>query len=111
MENLLCHCYCRPLRQDVFESNVVEFLNIGEKYDLPDLKSKAEIFMISNMKKETLIEFLVASDLFKASKVKETAMKFLSLNKGVVKENLKEWKEKLKGKEELLLEMLTAICS
>jgi len=111
VENLLSHCYCRPLNQDFFEANVVEFLNIGEKYDLPDLKAKAEIFMISNMKKETLIEFLVASDLYKASKVKETAMKFLSLNKGVVKENLKEWKEKLKGKEELLLEMLTAICS
>ena len=111
VENLLCHCYCRPLSQDVFEVNVVEFLNIGEKYDLPDLKAKAEIFMISNMKKETLIEFLVASDLFKASKVKETAMKFLSMNKSIVKENFNEWKEQLKGKEELLLEMFTATCS
>merc|ERR1719427_1932505 len=91
VENLLSHCYCRPLNQDVFEANVVEFLNTGEKYDLPDLKAKAEIFMISNMKQETCIEFLVAGDLFNAEKVKESAMKFLSLNKKLWNENIQQW--------------------
>ena len=70
VEGLLSYCYRRPIDQDVFKSNVVDFLNIGEKYDLPELKEKAEIFMISNMKNETFIEFLVAADLFKAGKAK-----------------------------------------
>ena len=107
VEGLLSFCYRRPLDQDVFEANVVEFLNIGEKYDLPGLKVKAEIFMISNMKKETFIEFLVAADLFKAGKVKETAFKFLSSNKILWKENIQEWKEVLKRKDELLMEIIT----
>jgi len=109
VEGLLSHCYRSPLKQDVFEANVVEYLNIAEKYDLPDLKVKAEIFMISNMKKETLIEFIVAADLFNATKVKESALKFLSSNKNLWMENIKEWKENLKGKEELLMEIITAI--
>ena len=60
VEGLLSHFYRRPINQDVFEANVVEYLNIGEKYDLPVLKAKAEIFMISNIKKETVLEYLVA---------------------------------------------------
>jgi len=108
VEGLLSFCYRRPLDQEVFEANVVDFLNIGEKYDLPDLKVKAEIFMITNMKKETFIEFLVAADLFKAGKVKEAAIKFLSSNKILWKENIQEWKEKLKGKDVLLMEIITA---
>jgi len=108
VEGLLSHFYRRPLEQDVFEANVVEYLNIAEKYDLPDLKVKAEIFMISNMKKETLIEYIVAADLFNAAKAKESALNFLSSNKNLWEENIQEWKENLKGKEELLTEIMTA---
>jgi len=111
VEGLLSHFYRRPLEQDVFEANVVEYLNIAEKYDLPDLKVKAEIFMISNMKKETLIEYIVAADLFNAAKAKESALNFLSSNKNLWEENIQEWKENLKGKEELLMEIKTATFS
>merc|ERR1719427_869463 len=107
VEGFLSHCYRRPIDQEVFEANVVDFLNIGEKYNLPDLKVKAEIFMISNMRKETFIEFLVAADLFEAGKVKEAAFKFLLSNKNLWKENIEEWKEELKGKDELLIKIIT----
>jgi len=107
VDNLLRHCYFQPLVENVFEENVTEFLNIGEKYGLRDLKAKAELFMISNINKETVIEFLVAGYLFAASQVKEAALRFLSLNKSVWQENVGKWKEKLKGKEELLLEIIT----
>lgn len=111
VENLLSHCYRRPLEESVFDANVVDFLNMGEKYDLPELKAKAEIFMITNMKKETFIDFLVAADLFKASKVKETALQFLSTNKNIWNENIDEWKQQLKGKDDLFVEIITAFCS
>ena len=83
---------------------------VSKKYDLPDLKAKAEIFifMISNMKKETFFEFLVGADLFKAVHVKETEIKFLSSNKILWKENIQEWKKELKGKENLFMEIITA---
>jgi len=107
VDNLLRHCYLQPLEENVFEENVTEFLNIGEKYGLQDLKAKAELFMISNMNKETVIEFLEAGHLFAAVQVKEAALRFLSLNKSIWQENFGEWKDKLKGKEELLLEIVT----
>jgi len=111
VESLLSHCYRRPLEESVFDANVVDFLNMGEKYDLPELKAKAEIFMISNMKKETFIEFLVAADLFEAPKVKEAALQFLSTNKNIWNENIKEWKQLLKGKDDLFVEIISAILS
>jgi len=84
VDNLLRYCYLQPLENNVFEENVIEFLNISEKYNLSELKEKAELFMISNMKKETVIEFLEAGDLFAASGVKEAALNFLCLNKPLV---------------------------
>jgi len=105
VDNLLRYCYFQPLEKNVFEENVIEFLNIGEKYNLSELKEKAEFFMIANMKKETVMEFLVAGDLFAAGQVKEAALRFLCLNKPLLQENLFE----LKGKETLLMEIIARL--
>jgi len=105
VDNLLRHCYLQPVEENVFEKNVIEFLNIGEKYNLSELKEKAEHFMISNMKKETVIEFLLAGDLFVADQVKEAALRFLCLNKPLLQENL----DKLKGNEDLLMEIIARL--
>ena len=105
VDNLLRYCYLQPLEKNVFEENVIEFLNIGEKYNLSELKEKAELFMISSMEKETVVDFLVAGDLFVADQVKEAALRFLCLNKPLLQENLDE----LKGKENLLMEIIARL--
>ena len=58
IEVLLNFFYRRPLDAKVFFENVVEFLDIGEQYDLPSLKAKAETTMMTNLNKLTFTEFL-----------------------------------------------------
>ena len=111
IEVLLNFFYRRPLDAKVFFENVVEFLDIGEQYDLPSLKAKAETTMMTNLNKQTFIEFLTAGDLYNAVNIKEAALRFLALNKNLWTENITEWKRKLVGKPELLLEIITTTCS
>ena len=108
VRNLINYFYRKQLEEDVFEDNVAEFLNIGEKYDLPQLKTKAELSMITNLGKETFIEYLIAGDLFKAAKLKEAALKFIAQNKNLWNGNSAEMREQFKGKQDLLMEIIAA---
>ena len=108
VQNMIKYFYRKPLEEEVFNNNVVEFLNIGEKYDLPKLKSKAELSRITNLSKETYIEYLIAGDLFKAAKLKEAALKFIAQNKHLWNGNPAEMREKFNGKQDLLMEIITA---
>ena len=108
IEVLINFFYRRPLDSEVFSENAVEFLNIGEQYNLPSLKAKAETTMIANLNKETFLDFLIAGDLYAAAKIKEAALRFLLLNKNLWTENFSEWTKALVGKPELLLEIITA---
>ena len=99
VQNMIKYFYRKPLEEEVFNNNVVEFL----KYDLPKLKSKAELSMITNLSKETYIEYLIAGDLFKAAKLKEAALKFIAQNKNLWNRNSAEMMKKFEGKQELLI--------
>ena len=108
VQNMIKYFYRKPLEEEVFNNNVVEFQNIGEKYDLPKLKSKAELSMITNLSKETYIEYLIAGYLFKAAKLKEAALKFIAQNKNLWNRNSAEMMKKFEGKQELLIEIINA---
>jgi len=109
VRNLINYFYRKQLEEEVFKDNVAEFLNIGEKYDLPKLKSQAELCMITNLSKETFIDYLIAGDLFKAAKLKEATLKFIAHNKNLWNGNSVEMKEKFEGKKDLLMEIITAL--
>ena len=109
IEVLINFFYRRPLDSEVLSENAVEFLNIGEQYDLPSLKARAEMTMMANLNKETFLDFFIAGVLFAAAKVKEAALRFLALNKNLWTENISEWKHKLLGKSELLMEIITVL--
>ena len=108
VQNLINYFYRKELEEEAFKDNVAEFLNIGEKYDLPMLKTKAELYMITNLGKETFIDYLIAGDLFKAAKLKEAALKFIAQNKHLWNGNPAEMREKFNGKQDLLMEIITA---
>ena len=109
VKNLINYFYRKQLEEEVFNDNVTEFLNIAEKYDLPKLKTNAELVIITTLSKETFTEYLIAGDLFKAAKLKEAALKFIAQNKNFWNGNSAEMEEKFEGKKKLLLEIITAL--
>jgi len=109
IKNLVKYCYRRPIDGKVFEDNLIEFLEVGEKFDLPQLKLKAELSMVSILNKENFIDMMIAGDLYGAEKVKMAALKFLTQNKEMWKEKEIEWKEMLKDKNDLLLEIIDVL--
>ena len=110
VENLIDFLYRRPMKEDSFQENLVNFLNIGEKYDLPELKWKAEIAMISSLDKDTFAEFLLAADLFRAKKLKEAGLKFIADNKKLWTAG-GDWMEKFAKKPSLLIEIINVMAS
>jgi len=109
IKNLIKYCYRQPLEEEVFKNNLFEFLEVGEKFDLPLLKLRTELAMISILNKESFIDILIASDLYGGEKVKQAAFRFLSENKNIWEENMTEWKKLLKDKNGLLMEMVTVL--
>jgi len=107
IKNLIKYCYRQPLEEEVFKNNLFEFLEVGEKFDLPLLKLRTELAMISILNKENFIDILIAGDLYGGEKVKQAAFRFLSENKKIWEENMAEWKKMLKDKNGLLMEMVT----
>ena len=65
--------------------------------------------MMANLNEETFLDFFIAGDLFAAAKIKEAALRFLALNKSLWTENISDWKNKLVGKSELLMEIITVL--
>jgi len=108
VENLINFLYRRPIKDDVFQENLVEFLNIGEVYNLPELKWKAEIAMISCLNKDTFAEFVLTADLLRAEKLKEAGLKFIAHNKNLWAAG-GDWKENFKKKPCLLMEIINAM--
>jgi len=109
IKNLVKYCYRQPIDGKVFEDNLIEFLEVGEKFDLPQLKLKAELSMVSILNKENFIDMMIAGDLYGAEKVKMAAFKFLTQNKEMWKEKEIEWKKMLKDKNDLLLEIIDVL--
>ena len=111
VENLINFLYRRPMKENVFQENLVDFLNIGEKYDLPELKWKAEIAMISSLNKDTFAEFLLAAELLLAEKLKEAGLKFIAHNKNLWAEIVAggAWKEEFEKMPSLLMEIINAM--
>jgi len=109
IKNFVKYCYRQPIEEKVFEDNLIEFLEVGEKFDLPQLKLQAELAMVSILKKGNFIDMMIAGDLYGAEKVKMAAFKFLSQNKEMWKEKEIEWKKMLKDKNDLLLKIIDVL--
>ena len=60
------------------KENVVSFLDLGEKYDLPGLKAIAEQAMIAMLDKENMLSFFLAGDLYQGEKIRAASKTFLS---------------------------------
>ena len=62
-ESFVKSLYTDEIDEEVFVREVVTFLQLGEMYNLENLKIKAENKMIELLVKENMVEFLLASEL------------------------------------------------
>lgn len=80
-------------------------LSAADKYDIKDLKEECCQSLSANLAVDQVVDVLVLSDLHKATDLKATAIAFLLAHKEEVF-NQPDWKTKLKGHPDLLLEVL-----
>ena len=57
--------YLEEVEEDLLKQEVVVFLEIGEKYQVESLKELAEDWMLKNLNKDNMVNFLVAADTFR----------------------------------------------
>ena len=57
--------YLEEVEEGLLEQEVVAFLELGEQYQVNKLKELAEDTMVKSLKKENMIEFLQAADMFR----------------------------------------------
>jgi len=80
-------------------------LSAADKYDIKDLKDLCCQQLSTNLSVDHVIEVLVLSDLHKATDLKQQSIQFLLQHKEEVFSQ-PDWKAKLKGHPDLLLEVL-----
>jgi len=80
-------------------------LSAADKYDIRDLKEECCQSLSTNLAVDQVVDILVLSDLHKAVELKATAISFLLAHKEEVFSQ-PDWKIKLKGHPDLLLEVL-----
>ena len=57
--------YLEKVEEGLLKQEVVAFLELGEKYEVNKLKEIAENTMVKNLKKENMIQFFQAADMFR----------------------------------------------
>ena len=72
--------YTGELEEDMLKEQAVAFLELGNKYDVQELKDLAEQEMPKQLDRKNMVEFLYIGDLFNANKVFEAALKMTKAN-------------------------------
>jgi len=98
VENFVKYFYISQVDEEIMKENAFSFLELGEKYDMAELKEVAEQNMIANLSKENMLNFFLAGELYKGVKIKAAAKTFLKQNmKSLMEQD--GWKEALKERD------------
>ena len=73
--------YTGELDVDMLKEQAVAFLELGNKYDVQELKALAEVELLSQLDKKNMVELVSIGDFFNAKKLFETALKMTKANK------------------------------
>ena len=72
--------YTGELDERALEANSVALLELGEKYDVQELKDLAEVELLHQLDKNNMVEFVSLGDLFNAERIFEAALKMTKAN-------------------------------
>jgi len=108
INSFLRFIYTGDMDKKVICEHCVIFFELGEKYDMEDLKVVAEQAMISSLNPENMVSFFKAGHMLRGENIKASAKIFICQNiKNVSgKEKLRT---ELLGESELLMELLESL--
>ena len=72
--------YTGELEDRMLKEQPVVFLELGDKYDVKDLKNLAEAELLAQLDKKNMVEFLSVGDFHNANKIFEAALKMTKSN-------------------------------
>lgn len=61
--NFIKFLYTSEIKDAVLDENIEEFLCLGDKYAVPELKQRAESRMLQLLSRETMVAFFIAGDV------------------------------------------------
>ena len=63
------YIYTGELEQDVLKENAPAFLNMGEMYNLEEMKEKAEKELLSQLEKENMVDMISLGEVYRAEDI------------------------------------------
>merc|ERR1719187_1656302 len=109
VEHFIKYLYVPKMDREVLEKSAIKFLKMSDQYDVSELKADVADFLESKLKKDTVLDIVLAAHSYKASKLKNAAIKFIVKNK-VEKDSWEEWRLALEDHNDLLLDIFFAFC-
>ena len=74
------YIYTGKPEEDILKEEALAFLELGNKYDIQELKDFAEAELLVQLNKNNMVKFLSIGDTFNATKIFEAAMKMTKAN-------------------------------
>lgn len=108
VEQFVKFFYTSHVEEDALKSHAVDFLGLGEQYQVEGLKKMTEQAMIANLSIENMLRYLVAGDKYQSEDLKKAAKAFIRKNKKSLAEQA-GWRDAVTDKDLLLdvIEILT----
>jgi len=100
--------YTGDMDEKVMSENCVIFFELGERYDMKDLKIVAEQAMISSLNPENMISFFKSGQLLRGENIRASAKTFICQNIKNVSDKEK-LRNELQDEVELLMELLMSL--
>ena len=72
--------YTGELEEDKLKDHAIALLELGNKYDIKELKKIAEQEMLKQLDKKNMVHFVSIGDLFNANQIFEAALKMTKAN-------------------------------
>ena len=86
LKNFIRFLYTNNIKDKSMLQNCEVFLDLAEQYDLGLLKLKIEAVMIKNLTTDTMLDYFLLGEHFKAENIKESSKIFIESNKEYLRE-------------------------
>ena len=98
--------YTGRLKENLLKEHAPSFLELGEKYQMEELKEVAEKEMLEQLDKQNMVKFLSVGDFFNAGDLREAALNLTRANLKWLRSQKKGMEEVKMLDKEVLLELL-----
>ena len=98
--------YTGEMNENLLKEHAPAFLELGEKYQMEELKEVAEKEMLEQLDKQNMVKFLSVGDFFNAGDLREAALNLTRANLKWLRSQKKGMEEVKRLDKDVLLELL-----